>query len=150
MTTPGTPPPTSPMQGHTHSTQHLPLSHTPVFSPLTEKINIRVLDPFTIKPLDRNLILESARATKGRILTVEDHYYEGNRPAGEPGTDGSGNGWAHRATGRGPQRAECPSFTCPRMAAGPRKPRAIPWSSWVSVSCWAQAWPGTQQTWLPE
>ncbi|EPQ10306.1 Transketolase [Myotis brandtii] len=42
-----------------------------------EKINIRVLDPFTIKPLDRKLILDSARATKGRILTVEDHYYEG-------------------------------------------------------------------------
>lgn len=42
-----------------------------------EKINIRVLDLFTIKPLDRKLILDSARATKGRILTVEDHYYEG-------------------------------------------------------------------------
>ncbi|XP_047547817.1 transketolase [Lutra lutra] len=57
-----------------------------------EKINIRVLDPFTIKPLDRNLILESARATKGRILTVEDHYYEGglgeavcSALVGEPG-----------------------------------------------------------------
>ncbi|XP_021550840.1 transketolase [Neomonachus schauinslandi] len=57
-----------------------------------EKISIRVLDPFTIKPLDRNLILESARATKGKILTVEDHYYEGgigeavcSALAGEPG-----------------------------------------------------------------
>ncbi|CAD7690442.1 unnamed protein product [Nyctereutes procyonoides] len=57
-----------------------------------EKINIRVLDPFTIKPLDRNLILESARATKGRIVTVEDHYYEGgigeaesSAVVGEPG-----------------------------------------------------------------
>uniref|UniRef100_A0ABI7YVR3 Transketolase n=2 Tax=Felidae TaxID=9681 RepID=A0ABI7YVR3_FELCA len=57
-----------------------------------EKINIRVLDPFTIKPLDRNLILSSARATKGRILTVEDHYYEGgigeavsSALVGEPG-----------------------------------------------------------------
>ncbi|XP_020836126.2 transketolase [Phascolarctos cinereus] len=42
-----------------------------------EKINIRVLDPFTIKPLDKKLILDSARATHGRVLTVEDHYYEG-------------------------------------------------------------------------
>ncbi|XP_074055292.1 transketolase [Macrotis lagotis] len=42
-----------------------------------EKINIRVLDPFTIKPVDKKLILESARATHGRILVVEDHYYEG-------------------------------------------------------------------------
>lgn len=48
------------------------------WSSLTEKISIRVLDPFTIKPLDRKLILDCARATKGRILTVEDHYYEGN------------------------------------------------------------------------
>lgn len=39
------------------------------------------MDPFTIKPLDKKLILESARATKGRILTVEDHYYEGKEEA---------------------------------------------------------------------
>ncbi|XP_036850756.2 transketolase isoform X2 [Manis javanica] len=57
-----------------------------------ERINIRVVDPFTIKPLDRKLILESSRATKGRILTVEDHYYEGgigeavsSAVVGEPG-----------------------------------------------------------------
>ncbi|XP_043823059.1 transketolase [Dromiciops gliroides] len=57
-----------------------------------EKINIRVLDPFTIKPLDKKLILDSARATHGRILTVEDHYYEGgigeavaSAVVGEPG-----------------------------------------------------------------
>ncbi|OWK02641.1 TKT [Cervus elaphus hippelaphus] len=57
-----------------------------------EKINIRVLDPFTIKPLDKKLILDSAHATKGRILTVEDHYYEGgigeavaSAVVGEPG-----------------------------------------------------------------
>ncbi|XP_038628777.1 transketolase isoform X2 [Tachyglossus aculeatus] len=57
-----------------------------------EKINIRVIDPFTIKPLDKKLILDSAKATKGRILTVEDHYYEGGigeavsaAVVGEPG-----------------------------------------------------------------
>lgn len=42
-----------------------------------------MLDPFTVKPLDRKLILDSARATKGRILTVEDHYYEGDGPGPE-------------------------------------------------------------------
>lgn len=36
-----------------------------------------MLDPFTFVPLDRKLILDSAQATKGRILTTEDHYYEG-------------------------------------------------------------------------
>lgn len=42
-----------------------------------ERINIRVIDPFTIKPLDAKTIIENARATRGRIITVEDHYYEG-------------------------------------------------------------------------
>uniref|UniRef100_A0ACB8EHA6 Uncharacterized protein n=2 Tax=Sphaerodactylus townsendi TaxID=933632 RepID=A0ACB8EHA6_9SAUR len=57
-----------------------------------ERISIRVLDPFTIKPLDKKTILENARATKGRIITVEDHYYEGGigeavcaAVVGEPG-----------------------------------------------------------------
>jgi len=40
-------------------------------------VNVRVLDPFTIKPLDVNAILENAKACGGRILTVEDHYPEG-------------------------------------------------------------------------
>ena len=39
--------------------------------------NIRVVDPFTIKPLDAATIVASARATKGQIITVEDHYKEG-------------------------------------------------------------------------
>ncbi|XP_068109748.1 transketolase isoform X2 [Hyperolius riggenbachi] len=57
-----------------------------------EKINTRVIDLFTIKPLDRQTILDSAKATKGRILTVEDHYHEGGigeavaaAVVGEPG-----------------------------------------------------------------
>nr|XP_003216952.1 PREDICTED: transketolase-like protein 1 [Anolis carolinensis] len=40
-------------------------------------IHIRVIDPFTIKPLDANTIISNARATGGRIITVEDHYKEG-------------------------------------------------------------------------
>uniref|UniRef100_A0A669D132 transketolase n=1 Tax=Oreochromis niloticus TaxID=8128 RepID=A0A669D132_ORENI len=42
-----------------------------------ERINIRVIDPFTVKPLDSKTIIDNARATRGRIITVEDHYYEG-------------------------------------------------------------------------
>ncbi|XP_018430382.1 PREDICTED: transketolase-like [Nanorana parkeri] len=42
-----------------------------------DQITIRIIDLFTIKPLDRQTILDSAKATKGRIITVEDHYYEG-------------------------------------------------------------------------
>ncbi|XP_032775212.1 transketolase-like protein 2 isoform X1 [Rattus rattus] len=40
-------------------------------------ISIRVIDPFTIKPLDAATIIQSAKATGGQIITVEDHYREG-------------------------------------------------------------------------
>merc|ERR1712168_1619921 len=40
-------------------------------------IMIRVIDPFTIKPLDADTIIGAAKATGGRIITVEDHYPEG-------------------------------------------------------------------------
>lgn len=36
-----------------------------------------MIDPFTIKPLDAATIVASARATGGRVITVEDHYKEG-------------------------------------------------------------------------
>uniref|UniRef100_A0A673X482 Transketolase n=1 Tax=Salmo trutta TaxID=8032 RepID=A0A673X482_SALTR len=44
---------------------------------LASEVNIRVIDPFTIKPLDAATIVSSARVTGGRIITVEDHYREG-------------------------------------------------------------------------
>lgn len=37
-------------------------------------VNIRVIDPFTLKPFDAATVLASARETGGRIITVEDHY----------------------------------------------------------------------------
>lgn len=40
-------------------------------------INICVIDLFTIKPIDTSALIFSARKTGGRILVVEDHYYEG-------------------------------------------------------------------------
>ena len=42
-----------------------------------ENINIRILDPFTIKPIDKEAIVQNAKAVGGKILTVEDHYLEG-------------------------------------------------------------------------
>lgn len=42
-----------------------------------EGIHIRVIDPFTIKPIDAALLNESASATGGKVITVEDHYPEG-------------------------------------------------------------------------
>jgi transketolase len=40
-------------------------------------ISVRVIDLYSIAPIDRATLLDSARATQGRILTVEDHYAHG-------------------------------------------------------------------------
>ena len=40
-------------------------------------INIRIMDPFTIKPLDITAVQDNAAACNGRVITVEDHYPEG-------------------------------------------------------------------------
>jgi len=40
-------------------------------------INVRVIDPFTIKPLDAATIIKNAKECGGKIITVEDHYAEG-------------------------------------------------------------------------
>eukprot|EP00731_Ephydatia_muelleri_P007596 Em0003g1844a len=42
-----------------------------------EGIMIRVVDPFTLKPIHKDTLVECARATGGKIVTVEDHYPEG-------------------------------------------------------------------------
>lgn len=40
-------------------------------------VSARVIDPFTIKPIDGDLLRAAAQATGGRVITVEDHYPEG-------------------------------------------------------------------------
>jgi len=40
-------------------------------------ISIRVLDPFTIKPIDEQAILSNAAECGNKVLVVEDHYPEG-------------------------------------------------------------------------
>ncbi|HJR77382.1 MAG TPA: transketolase [Nitrospiraceae bacterium] len=40
-------------------------------------IPTRVIDLYSVAPVDRATLVESARATGGRILTVEDHYAHG-------------------------------------------------------------------------
>ena len=39
--------------------------------------NIRVVDPFTLKPIDKDLLIQCARETGGLVVTVEDHYDQG-------------------------------------------------------------------------
>ncbi len=42
-----------------------------------EGIAARVIDLYSIKPLDRGTLLAAAEATQGRLVTVEDHWAEG-------------------------------------------------------------------------
>lgn len=44
---------------------------------LKEGINIRVIDIFTVKPIDKDTLINSASATSGLVYVVEDHYPEG-------------------------------------------------------------------------
>ncbi len=40
-------------------------------------VAVRVVDLYSIAPIDRVTLMDSARVTQGRILTVEDHYAHG-------------------------------------------------------------------------
>jgi len=40
-------------------------------------VAIRVIDLYSVKPLDVAALAENVRATGGRLITVEDHYHEG-------------------------------------------------------------------------
>jgi transketolase len=40
-------------------------------------INVRVIDAYSVKPIDTQGIVSAASQTKQRILVVEDHYYDG-------------------------------------------------------------------------
>jgi len=46
-----------------------------------EGINVRVIDLFSVKPLDKEGLISNIKQTNGLCLVVEDHYYEGG--AGE-------------------------------------------------------------------
>jgi transketolase len=42
-----------------------------------EDISVRVIDLYTVKPIDADTLADAARATGGRIVVVEDHWVEG-------------------------------------------------------------------------
>ena len=42
-----------------------------------EGVSVTVVDLFSVKPVDRATLVEAVTRTKGRLLTVEDHYEEG-------------------------------------------------------------------------
>lgn len=42
-----------------------------------DRIAIRVIDAYSVQPIDAETLTAAARATSGRVLTVEDHYAAG-------------------------------------------------------------------------
>lgn len=44
---------------------------------LAEGVRIRVIDAYSVKPIDRQGLLRAARATNNTLITVEDHYWDG-------------------------------------------------------------------------
>jgi len=43
----------------------------------SEGISVRLVDLYSLKPIDEAGLIEAARATDGRLVTVEDHWPEG-------------------------------------------------------------------------
>jgi transketolase len=43
----------------------------------SEGIRVRVIDAYSVKPIDVEALHEAARVTGGRLVVVEDHWYEG-------------------------------------------------------------------------
>jgi transketolase len=43
----------------------------------TAGINVRIIDAYSVKPIDRSTLHEAAKDTGGRLIVVEDHWFEG-------------------------------------------------------------------------
>ncbi|MDQ3212675.1 MAG: transketolase [Acidobacteriota bacterium] len=43
----------------------------------SEGISIRVIDAYSVQPIDAKTMLNAAKATRGNVITVEDHYATG-------------------------------------------------------------------------
>jgi Transketolase, C-terminal domain len=82
-------------------------------------VAVHVMDLYCVEPIDCTALLEAARCTGGRLLTVEDHYAAG---------------WSRRLRGGGARRHRGPhppaggqrGFAARRPAATPRAPRHRP------------------------
>jgi len=43
----------------------------------SEGITVRVIDAYSVKPIDRETLRRAARDTQGKLVVVEDHWFEG-------------------------------------------------------------------------
>ena len=83
-------------------------------------IEIRVIDAYSLQPVDAKTMTEAGRATGGVIITVEDHYAAGG--LGDAVERGGGTGRLHRAAtcGRARFRAAASRTNCSIATASPR------------------------------
>src|SRR5262249_61969563 len=44
---------------------------------LAGEIKVRVIDAYSVKPIDAAALVDAVRATDGRLIVVEDHWPEG-------------------------------------------------------------------------
>jgi len=44
---------------------------------LAEGVHVRIIDAYSVKPIDASGLVAAARDTGGRVLVVEDHYFDG-------------------------------------------------------------------------
>ena len=79
---------------------------------------MRVIDAYSIKPIDADGIRAAARATGGRVLTVEDHYDEGGLGDAVLNALAARTGVGHQA-----RRAGHPALRQAGGAAAPVRPR---------------------------
>jgi transketolase len=42
-----------------------------------DKVTVRVIDAYSVKPIDRETLQRAAKETGGRLVVVEDHWFEG-------------------------------------------------------------------------
>ena len=43
----------------------------------SEGIRVRVIDAYSVKPIDKVVLHQAAQVTGGRLVVVEDHWFEG-------------------------------------------------------------------------
>ena len=69
-------------------------------------VHIRVIDLYSVQPIDAATLVRCARETKGRLITVEDHYaaWRHRRRGGGRGRRAGIHGAASRGAGDSAQR----------------------------------------------
>ena len=89
-----------------------------------EGINVRVIDAYSVKPIDQETLRRAAKDTGGKLVVVEDHWFEGG--LGDAVLDAfTGDGW-QTADGGEARRAQDARLRHPARTAARRRHRRRP------------------------